>query len=348
MERLTRFIDERGVRAALTEDLRHEPREDIWNHLVRYRYVEEALETPEAFRELTAYYRELVEIGGGLTSSEHAAREPRVAREDEGDEMSLLADAAAREAAQDAEVQAFRDAALPHGVIPWADVHKWLEDRANEDGPPGGLLNGVPYDEGTDFDTVRGGWFPVVPIEISRERPASGMQRLLLAFGLPGEMGVRRMIVKPHGVLDGLLQLSETLSTRYNWQPALATVFILTGLTPPYSRAGVTLKYFSAGGTLGTRLQLEIDPSLPVDELVALYRSARKDLLAPIGGPKRTRPVSKKSIELARFAMANSDGTWEARMEQWNAVHPEDAYTERRNFQRDVTRILTRVQRTKR
>jgi len=344
-----RFINAHLVREELERRLNREVDPDIWADLVEHGDVRDVTDAGVPISQLLGWY----------TKKENRyGRNPPVvpgARIERGQdaETELLSKLVAAEAAEDPGVVGFRSAVLGRQLLKWGEVPAWLEGVADAEGPPGGYFTGVRYpgDVLIEHQTTgeRIGPYPTTPICVSETNPTEGTRRVALAFAKEGDVGESRMIVEPGGVLAQLNRLSEHLADVYNWQPAQATAFVLTGIAPTYSRAAVTFHYVGTREKLIPRLTFTLDPSLPANEVLNIYRSARRELMAPLGGPRRRRPVEEKSLGLADFAAAMPEGTWEARMGVWNrqhgSAHPEWVYDNRRNFQRDIGRVLERMAR---
>lgn len=344
-----RFTTARHVREELELRLGYEPNRQVWEDLDKDGYVRDVTVAGWPIKELLDKYKEKE---GRFDRKPPIVPGIRLER-GQDPETELLSKLVAAEAAADPEVVAFRTAFLRGQLLLWSDVPEWLESTAEDEGPPGGFFTAVRYsgDIEVEYQTTgeRVGVYPTIPICVSQTNPAEGTHRVALAFAKEGDSAVSRMIVNPGGTLDKLHRLSEHLSELHNWQPAQATVFVLTGIPPAYSRAAVTFRYVGTKERLVPRLTFTLDPSLPAAEVLRIYRSARRELMAPVGGPSRRRPVEEKSLRLADFAASLPSGTWEERMAAWNRTHstarPEWAYDNRRNFQRDVARAVERMKR---
>jgi hypothetical protein len=135
-------------------------------------------------------------------------------------------------------------------------------------------------------------------------------------------------------------KLSHGLASSYGWQPAQATVFLLTGSVPilPSLRTRTIRRVASPA----SRIILEVDPTVTPREVEQHYTRARRRLM----GGRRFRRISEKHLRLAVFADAHRDGTWSDRMCAWNREFPDDRYANVRNFQRDAAGALRRLLRS--
>ena len=90
--------------------------------------------------------------------------------------------------------------------------------------------------------------------------------------------------------------------------------------------------------TATSRITLDVDPTVTPQEVSDRYKQARTELMG-----SRSRRMSEKHLRLAIFADTHRDGTWEARMLEWNREHPDWRYGESRHFQRDATQATKRL-----
>jgi hypothetical protein len=113
--------------------------------------------------------------------------------------------------------------------------------------------------------------------------------------------------VRAGGTLDRLRRLSLALADNYQWDPAQASTFVLTGLIP-YSQAWAE------------RLQ------------GALVRG------------RRPREITPKHLELALFTVEREGEPLTARMTAWSSQHPEWKYAQVTNFGRDSREAVRRLE----
>ena len=118
--------------------------------------------------------------------------------------------------------------------------------------------------------------------------------------------------------LERLRILSEYLATRYGWHPALATTFVLTGITPPLplSRVTTTLHGHTGDRWVSIEARADDDP----EAVARRFRSAR----AQLGITKRRNPGDEQRLAaLLAFvddaAAADHDSSWVSLQRQWNA-----------------------------
>jgi hypothetical protein len=180
---------------------------------------------------------------------------------------------------------------------------------------------------------------PTELITVTVERPDEPLKQFkeVLEYAAPPASAVQTCPVALGSALDRLRSLSESLANRYGWRPAEAATFVLTGwvpvLQPIRARTQVRLPISAA-----TRITLDIDPTVTPAEVAERYATERgRHVWA------RTRRMSQKHLQLAMYAEAHQEGTWAERMRGWNEAHPDAAYRQASNFQRDVTRAIDRV-----
>jgi hypothetical protein len=238
-------------------------------------------------------------------------------------------------AAEEPDVVTFRSEALGGHLIAWEEVGSWLDAHS---GPE-------PY----NYVTAR--------VQSSAELDGSGGRMMLrratpiirtstehVAFALPGDTWVRRCVVSSP-TLERVARLTERLGRHYPWQPSQATVFLLAGITPLVSQLRVTsgMPPMSNGLVLGAaeRVVLEIDPALPVAEVVRAYQDVCRSV-----GYGSYRALSDKHAELAAFGLDRDEGsTWAATLAAWNAKFTGWRYDHVSNFRRDAARAIDRVAR---
>ena len=151
--------------------------------------------------------------------------------------------------------------------------------------------------------------------------------------------GMRRTFVRKGGILGDLRVLSESLSGRYAWQKAQATVFVLTGNPPLLSslRGGANLR---PSQPISSHITMEIDPTLIPEEVVKGYKKLRDRWIKG-----RYRSMSEKHLRLAEFYRGDKDVSWATLMRRWNEKQGEKAWTYREplNFARDCKHAWKRL-----
>ncbi|MEV6924014.1 hypothetical protein AB0M46_05800 [Dactylosporangium sp. NPDC051485] len=258
--------------------------------------------------------------------------------------MWALSQLVAHQAADDPDVVAFRRAHLADELIAWDDVEGWLNARADEDGEwTSDVSFTIPPGTTVEWDGPTARFNPPIAAVPAGIR----FSHRTLAYAQPGDRGVRRRSVTAGGTLDRLRVLTENLADAFAWQPALAAVFVLTGITPmiPAARIGVpAIKVrHHTGLDWSRRIALNVDPAASTQEVLAAFEDARREYErhprphpAPANHGGR-RQASAKHYRLAAFTGAEHvDKPWAERLRLWNERFPDWAYPGESNFRRDA------------
>lgn len=223
-------------------------------------------------------------------------------------------------------VQDFRAAYLPDGLVPDVRVEQWIPEQGmrdqtviDADGQPRNVsqsfwLAGLPIN--LEEDVIA--WHDDRTVTVQVRVPMFGATQVTAAFTANehpslSERYVRystptrshhQRAVRAGGVLDHLRRLALDLSETYLWTEEQATVFVLTGLIP---HAGA----FATQATQGMK--------------------------------RKPRGMSHKHMELAIFNAEHGGEPYAVRMEVWNTLHPEWAYTQAPHFGGDSRLALKRL-----
>lgn len=253
------LVDDREVNSVLdvheTLDLAAATEKREWD-------AEEKSEWDEAIGGLAGRYRSFVKYD----KRRRAARENREAREASSQTVAVsmtdvrldaLAEILALDAAGQPEVQQMRSDLLGHELLDPAEVPAWIERRDEREGEAseGSVLR---YPRGTDQE--------------------------------PG-----KLLVKAGGDLDELRELVGRLIAAYTWTETAALSFVLSGETPPLSKARAAIRRRAPYEAL-SRIVIEADARTSTREIASLYAQAH----AKLHGEGR-RKMSDKHIALALF-----------------------------------------------
>jgi hypothetical protein len=270
----------------------------------------------------------VAEIAQGRDSFRGEARRDRPLAERMADVATLTerasthADAVgailAAEASRRDDVAGFRREVLRGKLVRRERVERWIQRRAASGERIERRVLGTPGEPG--FETIDG--LPVIRRYVETIEYATPDERFVQHAGSTTQ-------------LEPLRQLSVALAKHYGWQPAQATVFVLTGAAPIVSPVRVQTAIPRAKAS--ARIKLDIDPTVTPREISRHYAHARSNLISE--RPRR----SERTYRLAIFADAHPEGTWGERMNVWNDEHPDARYNHANNFQRDATRALSRV-----
>ena len=231
---------------------------------------------------------------------------------------AAVAEFAALRAGRDMSVANFRRHHLGPDLLSEDAVGMWIDARYRESLPPD-----WPTDIGPgDADNHPG--------RLTQLPPGPSLEWLE-----PGTTTLKIWRVPPRSVLARLAELAQKLAKYWDWHPAHATVFVLTGATPPRPAARQVRFKSTHGGDdrfgpyFHMSVRVTLDATLTPEELAGWWRGIREDL-----GTSGYKPVGERSIALARFlAHRGPETSWRQDMEAWNAeAPPEWRYTDRGNF----------------
>lgn len=240
----------------------------------------------------------------------------------------ILSHLIALEAAQNEEVQMFRQDILGNQMLQWEDVQWWMLIQALQDGQPATFwLNRIPLtyaeieDAKEDLKAEQ-----TISITLPNWQIARKAQLLYLQFGLPGSQQVHEVAISSGGTLEPLWDLSKMLADFYSWTEAQATVFVLTGLSPLIPTTIAKVRRSSTRSL--SRINLDIDPTISSGEVENLYLRVRSELIG-----LRRRDMGEKSLHLALFAsLRPREEKWSQAMQEWNKVFPQWSYKGVTNF----------------
>jgi hypothetical protein len=166
----------------------------------------------------------------------------------------------------------------------------------------------------------------------------------------------RRRAVWKGSPLEGLRRLSESLARTYRWEPAQATMFVLTGAIPavPALKVGTSVKFFEelhdaktpTPEYIDAKRIIEASPWVSSETVRKQYRKAQIKVMGTSGG----KAPGLKHLRLFRFVTKRVEPMCtrgSARMpngkslvREWNEANPQwKAYKDTRRFWRDYNRI---------
>lgn len=140
-------------------------------------------------------------------------------------------------------------------------------------------------------------------------------------------------------VLSELCELSGQLSDWYGWSPYASTTFVLCGLCPQIPAWNTTF-HLRGPYSAVSRLTLELDPTLTVDQVADIYRKTRAQHLPGV----RTRELGQESLDHAVFYAETPGLSWSQRHFEWKKQYPAKSHeASTKNFSRDCRRALTNL-----
>lgn len=216
----------------------------------------------------------------------------------------------AKEAANDRQVKAFREVVLRNELLKLEKVPSWINRQVKEE---------ANRQEQSSRDVKY-----AVPNPLSK-----------------GSWDVHQTVALGN-TLNWLATIMEDLSGEYTWTEARATVFVLTGITPPVHNCIIRHTGRSSLSS-ANRIELSLDPALTDKEVAAIYRQARRRILKQDKqGKARFRQLSEKHLRLAIFN-AEQEGTFLKKMYAWNKCFPKWKYEHLSNFIRDCKKAAQRL-----
>jgi hypothetical protein len=242
------------------------------------------------------------------------------------------------------EVVAFRRDDLGGELLQPDQVEAWLKERQAQDGEPTRWLT-IPVPPPVQVRWTRGGVIIDPPLTIAESHPPVGCSVRTLAYGVPEDPWVRHLPTTEGGTLEFLRLLSESLSRKFGWWDAQATVFVLTGQIPLLHPIDAGVQH-NLDVPAATRVHLTVDPTLAPREVAEAFRRVR---VAVLGA--QHRDLSAKHLALAEFASEHATLLATVRergehMAAWNRAvseeHPDWTYREgqERQFARDCAAAL--------
>lgn len=248
----------------------------LWDYLNERGYVGEVADGAETIEYLIQEARQVIAAGRPAmpqTAGNDVARQ--LAGEAASARIDALSAIFAVWAQHDLEVQRFRERVLPGGLLAWDEAGPWILAQRAATAPGGDA----------DANLLEA---------FARSRPGTPETFVTLWYVAGGKE--RAVSVDARLSLRDLARLADTLCDRYRWRPALAVMFVLTGVVPE-----VFVYTGSAsirGGTLPvtTRVTMTLDPALTPEQVAGIYARLR----AQIRPSRPPRPLSVKHYRLAQ------------------------------------------------
>ena len=234
--------------------------------------------------------------------------------------MQALAEVIAWRAGRSLKVTSYRRRWLAGGLVGPDEVSAWIDQTYHQH-----LPNNWPSDPGPAQATNVLGQFALWP------------HRHDVLEWIDAKVSTSKVWCVPtRGPLADLARLSQKLASDWDWNPALAVTFVLTGDTP--ARPGVRGVSFrrrsgsdeNYGSYELMSVRCFVDVEVTSEELAAWWRGVRAAL-----GITGRKPMGDKSIRLAMFALSREDDskTYRQHMEEWNADVPAEwRFNDYRNF----------------
>lgn len=324
--------------------------DELWEYLIRKHYVSEYVDGSMSAEDVAQEVRDIRQATGRRSGVRPTA--PKMLTEKRGRattsalevRQTVIAQIVASYAAKQIDVKHFRDKALGGVLLQWAEVANWIDRQRQSDGEPTNWVD-APLPPGVDLGHLEDailGRADHIPVRFPGAASAleHGYGYRYLLYGVPDHDRRRSVAVTVGGTLDWLRIISQRLGHRFAWEPAQATVFVLTGLPPavePY-RAEATVIY---SFPVLSRIKITVDPALSSHELRRQYSEVRQWMIG-----ERFRPQTEKHLRLALVAAERDDEeTWEDAWRKWNAEadNSDWTYDSEEHFARDAREALKRL-----
>ena len=323
-------MQQEEIKKVLARKLRRQDIDNLWSYLVEGRYVKEVLTGYMTVDELVETARKILTAGQPsrpkVETASPAGPAPGEAR---AWALSMLI---AAEAERDDAVIRFRNEVL-HGVtMARSEVAGWIEHHPEAKLP---MTHDVTITvEAGQLESDGPGWARLAQA-LDRVRITQTSVRVLDYAGAEDNW-VSRVAVRDGGQLDWLRRLAEALAKQYCWQPAQATLFVLTGAVPLISRIRMTTGSRSQG-PWADRVVLDVDPAESPAKVATAFAAQVR------AGRPHSRPVKEKHARLAVHALVeHATLPWKDRTRLWNAEHSEWQCSDA-NYRRDALDTRNRL-----
>lgn len=340
------------ARALLAERLRGPVKEEVWQYLVKKRFVKEYCDGFLSLEGLAKEYQELNAISAASTPA-RSGREIR-AQAPPDRRLEALSRIVAAEMERSPLVAEFRREVLGGRLIAEEDIPAWIEEQDPGQGLWYWICVRIPIgeEEGDVLDAVSNEAELLRAIANTRDGPRVVMRRIgvvPLAYPCPdGSTGTAE--IRPGGRLARLKWVASYFAAasrsdeeldgyppgEYPFlEEAEAVRFILSGRPPRIWRGEGTGTMLFPGGA---RVRLDVDARMSAMEVAKLYLKIRRRVFEG-----QDKPMTEKHLQLAVCLAEHFETSWPQLMASWNAEHPEWAYTNWRNFARDAKAAWCRV-----
>lgn len=223
------------LRQAVSRILKRKVPDAVWEYLVDGRYIAEALQdavhsSPAQW--LAGQADKLIQLQGATEPAKPILAARRQRRQAAVPlRLAVTSDLVAAHARNDLSLKSFRAEFLKGGLIKRAEVADWIQVRKDSASCFHAVL--VPIPKTARLECGKDGWECQPSLrQIETLRIENLAPLLMLDFATPDSEWAQRIPVGRDGVLRTLAELSAALASRYCWQPAQATVFVLTGNVP--------------------------------------------------------------------------------------------------------------------
>jgi hypothetical protein len=148
------------------------------------------------------------------------------------------------------------------------------------------------------------------------------------------------------GDLERLRLLSDELAASFAWAREDATLWVLTGITPPLPPLTNSVLPH-AGAPVLDRLSIQIDPHVPPADLATYYARVRQAYWQDSGTQSRqmrARLPDAGRMEMVAFVAprlasgSDTQDAWRSMRHAWNRAHPQSKYASDQELRADYRR----------
>lgn len=362
------IMNNESVYGGLKKHLGREPREEIWDELVRDGYVNEAISDGDISGVLNRYQNqdERYPIHRSQKKQHNGVYE-----EPPDEWLKSLSEILAWDAAQEPKVKSFRHDVLNDCLLAPDEVTAWMKELNSKEGGTAGSTHIIArLSPGTRG--VLPGLFYGKPVSFGEEGEVLSMYIDILPYSVPGSQIIGHVGVKTGAVSERLKKISESLHVRYTWPQSQAVGFVLTGKFPLlllartrylhidrslYSAVSIDVASNPPNVTFEPNwstlaepnvaacypslitMSIEVSPHLSPKDVARLYSNSKANLLNSqnVRSKKRYRPMTKKHLELAVFYHKHREMKGNDLMIAWNKDHQQyEPYIHVTNLIRDA------------
>jgi hypothetical protein len=322
------------AKVELQKHLKKLIRDDVWNYLVKHRFVSEYLNGFGDIQTLAEEYRDLDGHFQRNSRREHISRELPPDNRSEA-----LSEVISCEASRLPAVVEFRKQHLRGHLVSVDNWTSWLKRKAAKEEPEESEEPNlcVPISYGRKLLVRAEDCVVFHHLDVSRIDPETFRPEYI------------NVAAKRGGVVDALLataqEVMETFRPAFDLQRSV--VLILTGearLPRGIAEVPINDDFKSL-----SRIRLDIDPRMKPKEVQDYYSEVRKSFLSMLYNSDRDRVMSEKHLQLATFIAReySPEQAWIEIVGKWNSEYPEWKYpktdTGKSNFARDVKASWERV-----
>lgn len=304
--------------------------DETWTYLREERYIDEHDQGLLSDHDLVSAIRQLNAVApAAITRSSRRVlgRGESTLFDGINHRMNVTAEVIANRAARDIKVESFRRRWLSSGLIGIEDISSWIEEHYAAHLPADWPTEPNPS-EATNWTGRFFNW---------------PQPRAMLEWIDEHAETTKVWCVPADSPLGELSDVAGALAHAWDWNVAYSTNFVLTGDVPP--RPGVRGVSFRSRRGFDDRygpydyawVRVSVDLEVTPEQLAGWWRGVREQL-----GVSGRRPITEKSVELAKFALGRDESTtFRQDMEAWNKSAPVDwQFNDWRNYRTAARRAI--------